>query len=100
MKIDNSVKPLDALVGGARKEAARPASSRSAAGQGDAVALSPLSARLQEMEAAMAASPVVDADRVSAIRPSRWTPARLPMACWPASSKCCLARNKPAGGTA
>ncbi|MBP9712556.1 MAG: flagellar biosynthesis anti-sigma factor FlgM [Sterolibacterium sp.] len=68
MKIDNSVKPLDALVGGARKEAARPASSRSAAGQGDAVALSPLSARLQEMEAAMAASPVVDADRVSAIR--------------------------------
>ncbi|KYC29231.1 Anti-sigma-28 factor, FlgM [Sterolibacterium denitrificans] len=73
MKIDSSIKSLGGLSGEARKDAAKPAGTASspAAGQSTQsaeVALSPLSARLQELESAMATTPVADSQRVAAIR--------------------------------
>lgn len=68
MKIDSSVKPLDGLVGGTRKEPARPAASRPSPAQSDAVELSPLSARLQGMGGASTAASITDSTRVDAIR--------------------------------
>lgn len=70
MKIDSSIKSLGGL-NEARKDTAKPASTNPAAAKtGDSaeVALSPLSARLQELEGAMATTPVVDGQRVAAIR--------------------------------
>lgn len=70
MKIDSSVKSLGGLAGGTRKETAKPAATapQSSGGQSAEVELSPLSARLQEIESAMASSPVADSERVNAIR--------------------------------
>lgn len=70
MKIDNSIKSLGGLSSDARKDVAKPANTSASprAGQNGGVALSPLSARLQEMESAMATTPMVDSQRVSDIR--------------------------------
>ena len=68
MKIDSSVKPLDGLVGGTRKEAARPAASRPSPAQSDAVEISSLTTRLQGMGGASTSSSVADSTRVDAIR--------------------------------
>ena len=69
MEIDSSVKSLGELASGVRKEGAKPtALSQPAAGQSAEVALSPLSARLQEIGSAMSTSPVADSERISAIR--------------------------------
>lgn len=70
MKIDSSIKSLGGLSGEARKDAAKPAGTASgpAAGQSAEVALSPLSARLQELESAMATTPMAASQRVAAIR--------------------------------
>lgn len=69
MKIDSSIKPLGVSVGETRREPARPAAGGSKGVQQSAeVAISPLSSRLQAMEGAMASSPVVDSERVDAIR--------------------------------
>lgn len=67
MKIDSSVKPLDGLVGGTRKESARPAASRPSPAQNDGVEISSLTTRLQGMGGASASS-VADSTRVDAIR--------------------------------
>lgn len=70
MKIDNSVKSLGGLSGEARKDAAKPATAAAspAVSQSAEVALSPLSARLQELESSMATTPMTDSHRVDAIR--------------------------------
>lgn len=70
MKIDNSVKSLGGIASGARKDSAKApaAAPQPSAGQGSAVALSPLSARLQEIESSLASSPVADSERVNSIR--------------------------------
>lgn len=68
MKIDSSVKPLDGLVGGTRKESARPAASRPSPTPSDGVEISSLTTRLQGMGGASSSSPVADSSRVDAIR--------------------------------
>lgn len=69
MKIGNSFKSIDGPVNGAAKPtngaAPRPAG---AAPAGDQVALSPLSARLQEIGGKMGDTAVVDAARVAEIK--------------------------------
>lgn len=68
MKIDNSV----GSVGGLPSSESRPRSSKnpvsSSPDSGDKVELSSLSARMQEVEAALANVPVVDAGRVAEIK--------------------------------
>jgi negative regulator of flagellin synthesis FlgM len=68
VKIDNSVKSLGGVASGARKDGTKPSVARQPAAQSSDVALSPLSSRLQEIESAMATTPVVDSDRVNAIQ--------------------------------
>ncbi len=68
MKIDSSVKPLDGIVGGARKEATRPAVSRPSPAQSDDVEISSLTTRLQGMGGTSTSSSVADSTRVDAIR--------------------------------
>ncbi|MCC7182761.1 MAG: hypothetical protein IOMNBAOH_00781 [Rhodocyclaceae bacterium] len=67
MKIDNN-KPVNIMsVGGARTGAQRPAAA-SGSGQSEQVELSPMSARLKDIEAALANEPVVDRARVDEIK--------------------------------
>lgn len=68
MKIDSSIKPVGVSVGETRREPARPAAGGSKTSQSAEVAISPLSSRLQAMEGAMASAPVVNSERVDAIR--------------------------------
>lgn len=68
MKIDNLVKSVGGPTSGARKDGAKPAATPQPAVQSEAVALSPLSARLQEIASSLANTPVADSERVSAIR--------------------------------
>ena len=68
MKIDNSVKSLGGGATGVRKDGGKPSVTPQAAEQGSDVALSPLSARLQEIESNLASSPLADNARISEIR--------------------------------
>lgn len=67
MKIGSNFKSIDGPVNGAAKPA-NGAAPRPAAPAGDQVALSPLSARLQEIEGKMGDTAVVDAARVAEIK--------------------------------
>lgn len=67
MKVDSSVQSVGGLSGGASKPA-KSVASRPTAAKGEQVDLSPLSARLQEIEAEMANTPVADAGRVAEIK--------------------------------
>ena len=69
MKIDNSVGSVGGLPSGeSRPRPSKSQSSAPAAGAGETVELSSLSARMQEVEAALANVPVVDAGRVAEIK--------------------------------
>lgn len=68
MKIDSSTKSPGGIASGARKDGAKPTTAQQTAGPNSEVALSPLSSRLQEIESAMATTPVADSGRVNAIR--------------------------------
>lgn len=71
MKIDNSVKSVGTPSGGRRSAAAQPSAGAPSAGAPAAdvaVELSPMAARLQEISGSLAATPVVDAGRVSEIK--------------------------------
>ena len=68
MKIDNSIKSPGGLATGIRKDGAKPPSAPLASEQGSDVALSPLSARLQEIESSLATSPAADNDRIAELR--------------------------------
>ncbi len=70
MKIDNSVGSVGGLPSGeSRPRPAKSGTSGSAtAPSGDKVELSSLSSRMQEVEAALANMPVVDAERVAEIK--------------------------------
>ena len=68
VKIDNSVSPVGGSPGPSRGGSAKPATSSSKGSSSADVALSPLSARLQEMSAGMASAPPVDASRVAEIK--------------------------------
>jgi len=67
VKIDNSVIPLGGLPPGKRSSAAKPAADAAAAATTEA-GIPPLSARLQEISAGLANTPVVDAGRVAEIK--------------------------------
>ncbi|OIQ97323.1 anti-sigma28 factor FlgM [mine drainage metagenome] len=67
MKIDNSVKSVGGQASTSRNGAARPAAAAASAG-GSELALSPLSAHLQEISAGMANTPAVDTARVAQIK--------------------------------
>ena len=69
MKIDNTVKSPGNLGSTVPKDGARARTTRQP-GQPQAaeVELSPLSSRLQEIESAMATTPIVDGNRVQEIR--------------------------------
>ncbi len=68
MKIDNSVKSVGGLAGGARSGAAKPGVAKRPATPESDVALSPLSARLQQIEGSLASTPAVNSERVAEIR--------------------------------
>ena len=68
MKIDNSVNPVGGSPAPNRNGAAKPAAGSAKGAAGAQVALSPLSARLQEMSAEMASAPPMDAGRVAEIK--------------------------------
>ncbi|HUW39018.1 MAG TPA: flagellar biosynthesis anti-sigma factor FlgM [Rhodocyclaceae bacterium] len=68
MKIDNSVKSVGGLPSVSRNGAAKPSVGQSAPADGSELELSPLSAHLQAMSAAMANTPVVDSGRVAEIK--------------------------------
>jgi len=71
VKIDSSAKSVGGLAGGGRSSAAKSGSAgpakQPAAPESD-VALSPLSARLQQIEGSLAATPAVNSERVAEIR--------------------------------
>jgi len=68
VKIDNSVKSVGGLAGGVRGGAAKSGAAKPPATPESDVELSPLSARLQQIEGSLAASPAVNSDRVAEIR--------------------------------
>ncbi|MBI3525176.1 MAG: flagellar biosynthesis anti-sigma factor FlgM [Betaproteobacteria bacterium] len=71
MKIDNSVKSVGGLAGANRGGAAKAGAARQPAAPesaGSDVALSPLSARLQQIEGSLASAPAVNSERVAEIR--------------------------------
>ncbi len=69
MKIDNSVGSVGGLPSGeSRPRPSKGQSPAPSAASGDTVELSSLSARMQEVEAALANVPVVDAGRVAEIK--------------------------------
>ena len=68
MKIDNSVNPVGGSPGPNRNGAAKPAAGGAKSGAGAEVAISPLSARLQEISADLASTPALDAGRVAEIK--------------------------------
>lgn len=68
MKIDNSVKSVGDLAGGARNTTAKSGVAKRPATPESDVALSPLSARLQQIEGSLASAPAVDSERVAEIR--------------------------------
>lgn len=68
MKIDNSVKSVGGVVGGARNGTAKPGVAKRPATPDSDVALSPLSARLQQIEGSLASTPAVNSERVAEIR--------------------------------
>ncbi len=67
MKIDNSLSPVGGTPGPSRSSGSKPAGA-SAKGAAAEVALSPLSARLQEISADLASTPASDAGRVAEIK--------------------------------
>ena len=68
MKIDNSVSPVGGPPGPSRSSTAKPAAGSAKGASGAEVAISPLSARLQEISADLASAPAVDAGRVAEIK--------------------------------
>lgn len=72
MKIDNSVGSVGGLPSGESRprpsNGQSPAPSAASAASGETVELSSLSSRMQEVEAALAKVPVVDAGRVAEIK--------------------------------
>ncbi len=72
MKIDNSVNPLGGQPStrrnGAAKASPETSSSSASSAETSGLALSPLSARLQEVSAGMANTPAVDTARVAQIK--------------------------------
>ncbi|MDD5297289.1 MAG: flagellar biosynthesis anti-sigma factor FlgM [Rhodocyclaceae bacterium] len=69
MKINNSVSSVGGLSSNEPKaRVAKEATSASTSNSGDKVELSSLSSRLQQMESAMANSPVVDTAKVAEVK--------------------------------
>ena len=68
MKIDNSVKPVGGQTSGVRTSAAKTAGSSQPPAPESEVALSPLSARLQQIESSIASAPSMNVDRVAEVR--------------------------------
>lgn len=68
MKIDNSISPVGGSPGPSRNGATKTTAGAAKSPSGADVALSPLSARLQEISAGLANTPVVDAGRVAEIK--------------------------------
>lgn len=68
MKIDNSVGSVGGLPSGESRPRPGKSSTPSAAASGEKVELSSLSARMQEVEAALANVPVADASRIAEIK--------------------------------
>ena len=68
MKIDNSLNPVGGTPGPSRSSSAKPAAGGAKSASGAEVALSPLSARLQEISADMASTPAIDSGRVAEIK--------------------------------
>ena len=68
MKISSAIPSIGSAPDGGRPRPVNGAAQRPAASADAQVALSPLSSRLQEIEASATASPVVDAKRVAEIR--------------------------------
>ena len=68
MKIDNSVKSVGGVVSGASKPASKSGIAKRPAAPESDVALSPLSARLQQIEGTLAGTTAVNSVRVAEIR--------------------------------
>lgn len=68
MKIDNSVGSVSGLPAGDSRQRPGKSASSPTAPAGDKVELSSLSARMQEIEAALANVPVTDAGRIAEIK--------------------------------
>lgn len=68
MKIDNSANPVGGAPSPSRNGGAKPAAASAKGGAAAQVAISPLSARLQEISADLAATPTMDASRVAEIK--------------------------------
>lgn len=68
MKIDNSVGSVGGLPSGESRPRPGKSSPPSTAASGEKVELSSLSARMQEVEAALANVPVADASRIAEIK--------------------------------
>lgn len=68
MKIDNSVGSVGGLPSGESRPRPGKSSTPSAPASGEKVELSSLSARMQEVEAALANVPVADASRIAEIK--------------------------------
>lgn len=68
MKISSTVSPVGSATNGGRSRSVAGATPRAATPAGAEVDLSPLSSRLQEIQASVSADPVVDTKRVSEIK--------------------------------
>lgn len=68
MKIDNSVKSVGGATSGARNTASKSGVAKQPATPGSAVALSALSAKLQQIDSTLANTPTVNSERVAEIR--------------------------------
>lgn len=68
MKIDNSVGPVGGVPNGEARQRASKSPTPVAQAPGDKVALSSLSSRMQEVEAALANVPVADSGRIAEIK--------------------------------
>lgn len=68
MKIDNSVGSVGGLPSGESRPRPGKSSTPSSTASGEKVELSSLSARMQEVEAALANVPVADANRIAEIK--------------------------------
>ncbi|HEX8988939.1 MAG TPA: flagellar biosynthesis anti-sigma factor FlgM [Rhodocyclaceae bacterium] len=68
MKISSTVSPLGSATNDVRTRSSSDAKRGSTASAGDEVSLSPLSSRLQEIQASLSSDAPVDTQRVSEIR--------------------------------
>ncbi|WP_026259390.1 flagellar biosynthesis anti-sigma factor FlgM [Uliginosibacterium gangwonense] len=68
MKIDNSVKTTNTVTGESKTRSTRPSTSTSSTPSDTKVEISSLSGRMQQLEQAVADTPVVDSGRVDEIK--------------------------------